>query len=75
MENLTGTKVYVSSKHLANPQVHEKNFLLNSGTCLSALAEAEIRYRSATSVHNCAFPVKNLGAVQHKPDATLEEIT
>jgi hypothetical protein len=75
MENLTGTKVYVSSKHLAIPQVQEKIFLLNSGTCLLALARVKIRYRSVTSVHNCAFPVKNLSAVQHKVDATLEEIS
>jgi hypothetical protein len=75
MENLTGTKVYVSSKHLVNPHVLGKIFPLNSGTCLRALADAEIRYRSAPSVHNCAFPVKNSSAVQQKLDATLEEIS
>jgi len=74
MENLTGTKVYVSSKHLAILQVHKKFYLLNSGTCLSNLAKTEIRHRSPASVHNWAFPVKNLSAVQQKLDATLEEI-
>jgi hypothetical protein len=75
MENLTGTKICVSSKHLAIPQVHKTFYLLNSGTCLRALITAEIRHRSPTSVHNFAFPVKNLSAVQHKLDATLEEIS
>jgi hypothetical protein len=75
MENLTGTKVYVSSKHLAIPQVHKTIYLLNSGTCLRTLTATEIRHRSRASVHNCAFPVKNLSAVQHKLDATLEEIS
>ena len=74
MENLTGTKVYVSAKHLAIPLVHKEIFLLNSVTCLRNLARAEIQRRSATSVHNWAFPVKNLSAVQQKLDATLEEI-
>jgi hypothetical protein len=74
MENLTGTKVYVSSKHLAIPQVHKKFSLLNSGTCLCNLLDPEIRHRSAASVHNWAFPVKNSSALQHKLDTTLEEI-
>jgi hypothetical protein len=75
MENLTGTKVYVSSKHLAIPQVHYKIYLLNSSTCPSTLAEVEISHRWRASVHNCAFPVQNFSAVQQKPDATLEEIS
>jgi hypothetical protein len=75
MENLTGTKVYVSSKHLAIPQVHQKNYLLNSITCLHTLAETEIRHRWGTSVHNCAIPVQNFSAVQQKLDTTLEEIS
>ncbi|MGO4476066.1 hypothetical protein AB4Z32_07390 [Massilia sp. 2TAF26] len=74
MENLTGTKVYVSSKHLAIPQVHKKISLLNSITCLCNLPGAEIRHRSGASVHNWAFPVKNSSAVQQKLDTTLEEI-
>jgi hypothetical protein len=75
MENLTGTKVYVSSKHLAIPQVHQKNYLLNSVTCLRALTETEISHRWRASVHNCAFPVQNFSAVQQKPYASLEEIS
>jgi hypothetical protein len=74
MENLTGTKVYVSSRHLAIPQVHKNFSLLNSSTCLCNLGKTEIRHRSPASVHNWAFPVKNLSAVQQKLDATLEEI-
>jgi hypothetical protein len=75
IENLTGTKVYVSSKHLAIPQVHQRKYLLNSSTCLRALSETEIPYRWRTSVHNYAFPVQNFSAVQQKLDATLEEIS
>ncbi|MGB9108411.1 MAG: hypothetical protein WCC39_06955 [Telluria sp.] len=74
MENLTGTKVYVSSKHLSIPQVHETIYLLNSVTCQRTLTETEIPHRWDTSVHNCAFPVQNFGAVQQNLDATLEEI-
>jgi hypothetical protein len=75
MENLTGTKVYVSSKHLAITQVHYKIYLLNSITCLRALTGTEIAHRSSSSVHNWAFPVKNFSAVQQKLDTTLEEFS
>jgi hypothetical protein len=33
----------------------------------------EISHRLLASVHNCAFPMKNLSAVQQNLDATLEE--
>jgi hypothetical protein len=75
MENLTGTKVYVSSKHLSIPQVDQIIYLLNSGTCFRTLTKTEIPHRLRTSVHNFAFPVKNLSAVQQKPEASLEEIS
>jgi hypothetical protein len=60
MENLTGTKVYVSSKHLANPHVRRKTFPLNSNTCLWTFAEAENQYRARSSVHNCEFAGEKL---------------
>ena len=75
MENLTGTKVYVSSKHLVIPHVRGKIFLLNSITCLHALTGAEIRYRSAPSVHNCAISGGELRRSAAKLDATLEEMS
>jgi hypothetical protein len=75
MENLTGTKVYVSAKHLPIPQVHKGISFVNSVTYKTYPEPSEILYRSATSVHNWAFPVQNSSAVQQNPHATLEEIS
>jgi hypothetical protein len=73
METLTGTKVYVRSKHLAIPQVYKLFYSINSKTWKNGSGAVETSHRSPASVHNCAFPVKNLSAAQQNHDATLEE--
>jgi len=46
---------------------------MNSTTYVFQLCAREIAGRSIASVHNFAFPVKNLSAAQQNLDATLEE--
>ncbi|MFK3739116.1 hypothetical protein [Massilia sp. TN1-12] len=75
MENLTVEKVYVSAKHLAIPQRQQKISPLKSTVCNFHAQASETVHRSATSVHNWEFPVKNSSAVQQKLDAILEEIS
>jgi hypothetical protein len=73
MEKLTVKKVYARSKRLEILYFRNHSTPIKSSTYSFPLWPYEISHRFTASVHNCAFLVKNLTAVQQNLDATLEE--
>jgi len=73
MEKLTVKKVYARSKRLEILYFWNHNIPIKSITYSFPLWPYEISHRFRASVHNWAFLVENLTAVQQNLDAILEE--
>jgi hypothetical protein len=73
MEKLTVKKVYARSKRLEILYFWNQYIPIKSTTYSFPLWLYEISHRFRASVHNCAFLVENLTAVQQNLDAILEE--
>jgi hypothetical protein len=73
MEKLTVEKVYARSKRLEILYFWHYLHPIKSSTYSFPLCAYEISHRLSASVHNWAFLVENLSAVQQNLDAILEE--